>query len=143
MTSKQNVVDKETVILFSKLLKEKDGVVEVDTSDILYDENDKLHYYNNDIRIVFENSSLNYFKLDKFNKFDLNVSFDKVNKHLEKSEQTLDEYIMKINKIKIIISNMKKVIKYIDELNIDKYSNIKKIQYCFWKNQIILTLYTE
>jgi hypothetical protein len=68
-------LDRTFINKLSEEIKNKEGVIDVDTSDISYDEDNKLHYYNNIIRVIFENTSFYGFKLEKFNLMKLFLVF--------------------------------------------------------------------
>jgi hypothetical protein len=125
----------------SEELKNKEGVIDVDLSDIKYDEDGKLFNYNNTIRVIFEDTSFYGFKLEKFNTHDADADASKFNKHLEKSDEKLDVYLEKINKIKNTLPKIKNVVDYVSSLNLEKNINIKKVRFSYWTNQLMITIY--
>jgi hypothetical protein len=139
-----NNLDKSFIDNIAKLIKEhEDGVLHVDVSGIKYDEDGNIFYYNNTIRVLFEDTYFYGFKLDKYNQHDANADKNKMLDYLEKSNKFLDLYVLKINKIKTIIPKIKNVIIFVDSLNLENNENIKKIGYSFYKNQILITIYKE
>ena len=134
-------LDRTFIHKLSEEIKNKEGVIDVDTSDISYDEDNKLHYYNNIIRVIFENTSFYGFKLEKFNKHDADADANKFNKHLESSSEELDDYLEQITKIKNIIPNIKNVVDYVNSLNLEKNPKIKKIGFSHSRNQLLITIY--
>jgi hypothetical protein len=136
-------VDINFINKLSERLKSKDGVIDVDVSDIKYDEDNKLHFYNNVIRVIFENTSFYGFRLDKFNNHDADVDANKFNKFLELSDKKIDDYIEQTNNIKNTIPKIKNVVNYVDSLNLETNINIKKIRFSYWGNQLMITIYKE
>ncbi|MFA5067729.1 MAG: hypothetical protein WC466_06830, partial [Candidatus Izemoplasmatales bacterium] len=112
-----------------------------DTSDIKYDEDGLIYFYNNVIRVIFDETSFYGFKLEKFNQHDADVDRNKFIKHLDKSNNMLDDYLFKIDSIKNTIPKIKKVVDYVDSLNLKNNINIKKVGYSYWKNQLMITIY--
>ena len=125
----------------SEKIKTMEGVIDVDTSDIKYDEDGLIYFYNNVIRVIFDETSFYGFKLEKFNQHDADVDRNKFIKHLDKSNNMLDDYLFKIDSIKNTIPKIKKVVDYVDSLNLKNNINIKKVGYSYWKNQLMITIY--
>jgi len=141
-----NVNDKIDSVFINKLseeIKTLEGVIDVITYDMKYDEDDNIYFYNNTIRVIFGDTHFYGFKLEKFNTHDADVNSDKFIKHLEKSNNILDNYLSKIENIKNVIPNIKKVVEYIDSLNLENNINIKKVRYSHWNNQLMITIYKE
>jgi len=128
---------------FAEELKNKDGVLDVDISNVEYDNNGNVKFYNNVIRVIFEDTSFYGFKLEKFNTHDANADADKFLKHLESSNIKLDSYLQKINKIKDILPKIKNVVDYVNNLNLETNINIKKIGFSYWTNQLKITIYKQ
>lgn len=139
-----NNINKFFINKIAKLIGEHEtGVLDVDVSDIKYDEDGNIFYYNNTIRVIFEDTSFYGFKLDKYNQHDANADKNKMLNYLEKNNKILDLYLLKINKIKKTITQIKNVVSFVDSLNLENNENIKKIGYSIWKNQLLITIYKE
>jgi hypothetical protein len=139
-----NNINKFFINKIAKLIGEHEtGVLDVDVSNIKYDEDGNIFNYNNTIRAIFENASFYGFNLEKYNQHDANADKNKMLNHLEKSNKILDLYLLKINKIKTIITQIKNVVSFVDSLNLESNKNIKKIGYSIWKNQLLITIYKE
>jgi hypothetical protein len=134
-------VNKYLIDEISNKIKELQGVLNVDVSAIKYDENNDFHFYNNTVSIIFEDTSFRGFVLNKFNQFGLKSSSDKLENYLTKSSEALDDYLNKIENIKKTIAEMKSVIQYIENLEIEKYENVSFVQYAVLKNELSFTIY--
>ena len=136
-------IDIEFINKLSEQIKTKDGVIDVDLSDIRYNENGDLYVYNNKIRVIFDNTSFRGFDLTKFNTHDANANFTKFDKYLESSDKKLDSLLEQINKSKSIIPKIKNVADYVHGLNLEGYVNIKKVGFSYCSNQLMITIYKE
>ena len=134
-------IDSDFINKLSEDIKAIEGVIEVDSSNIEYDEDNLIYFYNNIIRVIFDDTSFYGFKLEKFNTHDADANSDKFIKHLIKSNDKLDDYLSKINSIKNIIPKIKNVVDYVDSLNLENNINIKKLGYSYWTNQLMITIY--
>jgi hypothetical protein len=134
-------INKDLIDEISNKIKELQGVLNVDVSAIKYDENNDFHFYNNTVSIIFEDTSFRGFVLNKFNQFGLKSSSDKLENYLTKSSEALDDYLNKIENIKKTIAEMKSVIQYIENLEIEKYENVSFVQYAVLKNELSFTIY--
>lgn len=133
----------EFINKLSEQIKTKDGVIAVDVSDVKYDENGDFYFYNNMIRVIFDNTSFRGFDLTKFNMHDAEANITKFDKYLESSDKKLDSLLEQINKSKSIIPKIKNVADYVHGLNLESYVNIKKVGFSYCSNQLLITIYKE
>lgn len=136
-------IDSYFINRLSEEIKTMEGVINVDSSDIKYDEDNHIYYYNNVIRVIFDDTSFYGFKLEKFNQHDSNADRNTFIKHLDNSNNKLDDYLSKIDNIKNTIPKIKKVVDYVDSLDLENNINIKKVGYSYWTNQLMITIYKK
>jgi hypothetical protein len=136
-------IDSYFINRLSEQIKTMEGVINVDSSDIKYDEDNLIYFYNNTIRVIFDDTSFYGFKLEKYNQHDSDADRNKFIKHLDNSNNKLDEYLSKIDNIKNTIPKIKKVVDYVDSLDLENNINIKKVGYSYWTNQLMITIYKK